>query len=74
MTGLTPLVGAIVLVVFGGVFAAIDAAIKSPELRARLIPQGIDPVGGTRAEFVKFINAEKARLAPIAKASNMRED
>ena len=53
---------------------AIDAAIKSPELRARLIPQGIDPVGGTRAEFVKFINAEKARLAPIAKASNMRED
>src|SRR5450830_658991 len=53
---------------------AIDAAIKSPELRARLIPQGIDPVGGTRADFVKFINAEKARLAPIAKASNMRED
>ena len=29
MTGLTPLVGAIVLVVFGGVFAAIDAAINT---------------------------------------------
>lgn len=53
---------------------AIDAAVKSPELRARLIPQGIDPAGGTRADFVKFINAEKGRLAPIAKASNMRED
>ncbi len=53
---------------------AIDAAMKSTELRARLIPQGIDPVGGTRAEFAKFIAGEKARLGPIAKASGMKED
>ncbi|OYU92487.1 MAG: hypothetical protein CFE45_23065 [Burkholderiales bacterium PBB5] len=53
---------------------AVDAALKSSELRARLIPQGIDPVGGTRAEFSKFLAAEKARLAPVAKAAQMRED
>jgi tripartite-type tricarboxylate transporter receptor subunit TctC len=53
---------------------AIDAALKTSELRARLIPQGIDPVGGSRADFVKFLTAEKARLAPIVKASGMRED
>jgi tripartite-type tricarboxylate transporter receptor subunit TctC len=53
---------------------AIDAAIKSPELRARLIPQGIQPMGGTRADFSKFLAAEKGRLGPIARAANMKED
>ncbi len=53
---------------------AVDAALKSSELRARLIPQGIDPIGGTREEFVKFIASEKARLGPIAKAADMKED
>lgn len=53
---------------------AVDAALKTPEVRARLVPQGIDPVGGTRAEFTKFIAAEKARLAPIARKADMKED
>ncbi len=53
---------------------AVDAALKSSELRARLIPQGIDPIGGTRAEFVQFLAGEKARLLPIAKGAQMRED
>ncbi len=53
---------------------AIDAAIKSPELRARLIPQGIQPMGGTRADFSRFLAGEKARLGPIARAANMKED
>jgi tripartite-type tricarboxylate transporter receptor subunit TctC len=53
---------------------AIDAAIKSPELRARLIPQGIQPMGGTRADFTTFLAGEKARLGPIARAANMKED
>lgn len=53
---------------------AIDAAVKSPELRARLIPQGIQPMGGTRADFTRFLADEKARLGPIARAANMKED
>jgi len=53
---------------------AIDGALKSTELRARLIPQGIDPVGGSRADFAKFLNSEKSRLGAIVKSSAMRED
>ena len=53
---------------------AVDAAMKSPELRARLSAQGIEPVGGTRASFVQFIAGEKARLGPVAKAADMKED
>ena len=54
--------------------AAINTALKSPELRARLIPQGIDPLGGSRADFQKFLDDEKKRLAPIVKAAQMKED
>jgi len=53
---------------------AVDAALKSPELRARLLPQGIDPVGGSRADFIKFLASEKARLEPIVRAVHMQED
>ena len=54
--------------------AAVNKALKSSELRARLIPQGIDPQGGSREDFRKFLAAEKARLAPVAKAAQMQAD
>jgi tripartite-type tricarboxylate transporter receptor subunit TctC len=54
--------------------AAVNTALKSPELRAKLIPMAIDPQGGSREDFKKFLAAEKARLAPIAKAAQMKED
>ncbi|WP_427911596.1 tripartite tricarboxylate transporter substrate binding protein [Ramlibacter sp. MMS24-I3-19] len=54
--------------------AAVNKAVKSPELRARLIPQGIDPQGGSREDFRKFLAAEKARLGPVAKAAQMQAD
>ena len=53
---------------------AVNTALKSPELRARLIPQGIDPVGGSRADFTKFLADEQKRLAPIVRAAQMKED
>jgi tripartite-type tricarboxylate transporter receptor subunit TctC len=53
---------------------AMDSALKTPELRARLIPQGIDPIGGTRADFVKFLDGERARLGPIVKSSKMHDE
>ena len=53
---------------------AIEAAMNSPELRERLAPQGIEPMGGSRASFVQFIAGEKARLGPVAKAADMKED
>ena len=53
---------------------AVNAALASSEVKERLLPQGIEPVGGTVDSFVKFINAERKRLAVIVKASQMHED
>jgi tripartite-type tricarboxylate transporter receptor subunit TctC len=56
------------------VAAAIDAAMKMPEIANRLKAVGIEPVGGTRASFVQFVAEEKGRLAAIVKMSGMKED
>ncbi len=54
--------------------AAVNAALKSSELRARLIPQGIDPMGGSREDFRKFLATEKSRLGTVVRNANMKED
>ena len=54
--------------------AAIDTAMKTPEIAGRLKAVGIEPVGGTRASFVQFVVEEKARLAAVVKVSGMKED
>ncbi|MBL8311858.1 MAG: tripartite tricarboxylate transporter substrate binding protein [Burkholderiales bacterium] len=56
------------------VAAAVDAAMKMPEIANRLKSSGIEPVGGTRASFVQFVAEEKARLAAVVKVSGMKED
>ena len=35
---------------------------------------GIEPIGGTRASFVKFVDEERARLGGVVKATGMKED
>ena len=54
--------------------AAVDAAMKSPEIAKRLKDMGIEPIGGTRASFSKFVDEERARLASVVKATGMKED
>ena len=54
--------------------AAVDVAMKTPEIANRLKASGIEPVGGTRASFIQFVAEERARLATIIKASGMKED
>jgi tripartite-type tricarboxylate transporter receptor subunit TctC len=54
--------------------AAVDKAMKDPATVAKLQGMGIEPVGGTRASFVKFVNEERARLGKVAKATGMKED
>jgi tripartite-type tricarboxylate transporter receptor subunit TctC len=51
--------------------AELQAAVKSPELRDKLVPQGIEPVPVGRAEFIKWYRDERDRLARIAKKSKM---
>jgi tripartite-type tricarboxylate transporter receptor subunit TctC len=54
--------------------AAVDVAMKSPQVSDRLKGQGIEPVGGTRASFNEFVDAERARLGAIVKAARMKDD
>jgi tripartite-type tricarboxylate transporter receptor subunit TctC len=54
--------------------AAVDIGMKSPQVADRLKGQGIEPVGGTRASFNEFVDAERARLGSIVKAANMKDD
>lgn len=54
--------------------AAVDAGMKSPAIVDRLTPLGIEPIGGTRAEFNEFVDAERARLGAVVKAAKMQEE
>jgi tripartite-type tricarboxylate transporter receptor subunit TctC len=54
--------------------AAVDAAMKSPAVSDRLKNMGIEPVGGTRADFVRFVDEERARLGEVVRAAHMTED
>ncbi|MEO5738130.1 MAG: tripartite tricarboxylate transporter substrate binding protein, partial [Variovorax sp.] len=49
--------------------AAIDAAMKTPAIADRLKGMGIEPIGGTRASFNKFVDEERARLGAVVKAT-----
>ncbi|WP_373783681.1 tripartite tricarboxylate transporter substrate-binding protein, partial [Delftia acidovorans] len=53
--------------------AAVDQAMKEPATVEKLKGLGIEPIGGTRAEFVKFTDAERKRLGEIVKAAKMQE-
>ncbi|OZI60547.1 Bug family tripartite tricarboxylate transporter substrate binding protein [Bordetella genomosp. 11] len=56
------------------VAGAVDAAMKDPANVKRLTDLGIEPVGGTRADFIKFCDEERARLGAVVKATGMRQD
>ncbi|MDM0057368.1 Bug family tripartite tricarboxylate transporter substrate binding protein [Variovorax fucosicus] len=54
--------------------AAIDAAMKTPAIADRLKGMGIEPIGGTRASFNKFVDEERARLGAVVKATGMKDE
>jgi tripartite-type tricarboxylate transporter receptor subunit TctC len=54
--------------------AAIDTAMKSPAVVERLTSLGIEPIGGTRASFIKFVDEERARLGGVVKATGMKDE
>ena len=54
--------------------AAIDVAIKTPVIADRLKGVGIEPIGGTRASFAKFVDEERARLGAVVKATGMKDE
>ena len=54
--------------------AAIDTAMKTPAIADKLKGMGIEPIGGTRASFVQFVDAERSRLGAVVKATGMKDE
>jgi tripartite-type tricarboxylate transporter receptor subunit TctC len=45
----------------------IDAILKAPEMRKKLVELGSDPVGGTAADFAAIIQKDTLRMAKVIK-------
>ncbi len=52
--------------------AALQAALNTDEVKGKLIPTGIEPAGGSVADFVKFTTTERKRLSDLA--ANMKRE
>lgn len=52
----------------------VQAAVRDPDTRARLVKLGADPVGGTPAEFATFIGTQTQRWAQLIKANKITAD
>ena len=50
----------------------MQAAVKKPEIRDRMVQLGIDPAGTTPAEFSKFLRDEVAKWGKVIKAANVK--
>ncbi len=53
---------------------AAAAAIRRPEIKERFLQLGIDPVGGSPAEFTQFLKDEVAKWAKVIRDANVRID
>ena len=56
------------------IFAALQAALASPEVRPRLVEQGLEPVGLPPDDFVPFLRADIAKWAEVVRISGARAD
>ncbi|RPI42878.1 MAG: tripartite tricarboxylate transporter substrate binding protein, partial [Betaproteobacteria bacterium] len=48
------------------------AALKSPDVRDRLLNQSTEPVGNTPAEFAAFMKSEHEKWAKVIRAANVK--
>ena len=49
-------------------------ALETPEVRARMLALGAEPVGSTPAQFAQYVQSEAAKYAKLVKASGARAD
>ena len=52
----------------------IGKIVKEPAIRDKLLAAGVEPLGLSTADAVKFFAREKATYSKIAKARNVRAD
>ena len=50
----------------------IVRALKAPDIRQRLISQGVDPVGSTPEHYTAFMQNEVQKWAKVIKAANLK--
>jgi tripartite-type tricarboxylate transporter receptor subunit TctC len=58
--------------IVGKLSSAANEALKSKEVLALLEKQGVDPLGGTPAEFAKFIDDELKKWDGVVKAAGIK--
>jgi tripartite-type tricarboxylate transporter receptor subunit TctC len=54
--------------------AETSKALNAPDVRERLLAQGVEPVGSTPEQFAAFIDSEMQRYAAAVKASGAKVD
>jgi tripartite-type tricarboxylate transporter receptor subunit TctC len=54
--------------------ADIAVVLKQPDTRELLLKQGVEPVGGTPAQFTAFLAAERDRYTKIARERHIKID
>lgn len=52
----------------------VQAAVRDPDTRARLVKLGADPIGGTPAEFKTFIAGQTQRWAQLIQTNKITAD
>jgi len=53
---------------------AIVKAIADPDIKQRLIAQGIDPVGNTPEEFAGYLKAEIVKWAKVLQTAGVKPE
>jgi tripartite-type tricarboxylate transporter receptor subunit TctC len=51
----------------------VNAALKTDEVIAPLRAQGMEPIGGSPAEFATYIGNEIAKWTPVVEAAGLRK-
>lgn len=54
--------------------AEINAVLRLPEIRERLVPAGMEPSPGTPEEFATLIKADGERWSKVIRAANIKVD
>lgn len=54
--------------------AAIAAVVKRPEVNQRLVDQGVDPTGGSPAEYGQIIRAEITKWGKVIRQAGIKVD
>lgn len=54
--------------------ATMTKVMASPDLKTKLMEQGLTPIGSGPAEFSKFLAEEDQKWAPVIKAANIKLD